>query len=177
MISEEGRITFQFISSDTIWIFAICLCFVLITQLCPTLWNLMDCNPSGSSVHGTLQAKILEWVATPFSSGSSWPRDGALVSCIAGGFFTNWAELQSADQILANWGRKGMQRQGRCSQETTVQPWSRVLVSPQEIYITIFWSCFADTETPTRWKDLTVCCPQASRPQTGWNQKVEDDDS
>ena len=152
---------------------------VLLAQSRPTLGDSMDCSPQGSSLHGVLQVKILEWVAAPFSSGSSWPRDWALVSCIAGGFFTNWAtrELQRADQIFANWGRKGVQRQGRRSQETTVQPWSRVLVLPRDIYITIFWSCFADTETPTRWKNLTVCCPQASRPQTGWNQKVEDDDS
>ena len=35
----------------------------------------MDCGPPGSSAHGTLQARILEWVAIPFSRGSSWPRD------------------------------------------------------------------------------------------------------
>ena len=107
---------------------------MLLAKSCPTLCDSMDCSPQGSSLHGVLQAKILEWVATPFSSGSSWPRDGALVSCIAGGFFTNWAELQSADQILANWGRKGMQRQGRCSQETTVQPWSRESWFPLKRY-------------------------------------------
>ena len=33
------------------------------------------------------------------------------------------------------------------------------------------------TETPTRWEELTVCCPQARRPQTSWNQQVDDDDS
>ena len=48
----------------------------------------MDCSPSGSPVHGILQARILEWVAIPFSKGSSQPRDPAQVSCIAGEFFT-----------------------------------------------------------------------------------------
>ena len=48
----------------------------------------MDCSPSGSSVHGILQARVLEWVAAPFSRGSSQPRDRAQVSCIAGRFFT-----------------------------------------------------------------------------------------
>ena len=38
-----------------------------VTQSCPTLFDLMDCSPSGSSVHGILQARILEWVAIPFS--------------------------------------------------------------------------------------------------------------
>ena len=43
-------------------------------QSCPTLWNPLDCNPPGSSVHGILQTRILEWVAIPFSWGSCWPR-------------------------------------------------------------------------------------------------------
>ena len=45
----------------------------------------MDCSPPGSSVHGISQAKILEWVAVPFTRGSSWPRDWTCTSCIAGG--------------------------------------------------------------------------------------------
>ena len=44
---------------------------VLVAQLCLTLFDLMDCNPPGSSVHGILQARILEWVAIPFLRGSS----------------------------------------------------------------------------------------------------------
>ena len=46
------------------------------------------CSPPGSSVHGVLQARILEWVAIPFSRRSSPPRDQTQVSCIAGRFFT-----------------------------------------------------------------------------------------
>ena len=54
-------------------------------QSCPALCNPMDCT-----VHGNLQARILEWVAFPFSRGSSQPRDDQIqVSCIAGGFFTS----------------------------------------------------------------------------------------
>ena len=48
---------------------------VLVTQSCPTLCDPMDCSLPGSSVHGFLQARILEWVAIPFSRGSSQPRD------------------------------------------------------------------------------------------------------
>ena len=40
-----------------------------------TLWDPMDCSPPGSSIHGISQARILEWIAIPFSRGSSWPRD------------------------------------------------------------------------------------------------------
>ena len=50
-----------------------------VTQSCPTL-----CNPKDCTVHGILQSRILEWVAFPFSRGSSQPRDQTQVSCIAG---------------------------------------------------------------------------------------------
>ena len=56
------------------------------TQSCPTL-----CDPMDYTVHGILQTRILEWVAFPFSRGSSQPRNQTAVSCIAGKFFTNWA--------------------------------------------------------------------------------------
>ena len=46
-----------------------------VTQSCLTLWDPMDCSPPGSLVHGISQARMLEWVAIPFSRGSSWPRD------------------------------------------------------------------------------------------------------
>ena len=51
------------------------LVYVLVAQLCPTLCNPMDCRPPGSSVHGILQTRMLEWVAIPFSRGSSQPKD------------------------------------------------------------------------------------------------------
>ena len=57
-------------------------CCCLVTKSCLTLCNLMDCSLPGSFVHGISQARILEWVAIPFSRGSS---------CMAGRFFT--AEL------------------------------------------------------------------------------------
>ena len=61
---------------------------VKVAQSCPTLCDPMDHSPPSSSVHGILQARILEWVAVPFFTGSSQPRDQTHVSCIAGGFFT-----------------------------------------------------------------------------------------
>ena len=47
-----------------------CNSCVLVTQSCPTLWDLMDCSPPGSSVRGILQTRILEWVVIPFSRDS-----------------------------------------------------------------------------------------------------------
>ena len=64
---------------------------VLVTQSCLTLCDSMNCSPPRSSVHGILQAKILEWVTIPFSRGSSLLRDRTQVSCTAGRFFTVWA--------------------------------------------------------------------------------------
>ena len=61
-------------------------------QSCLTLSDPMDCSPPGSSVHGILQARILEWVAMPSSRGSSLARDRTHVSCVScftGGFFTS----------------------------------------------------------------------------------------
>ena len=57
---------------------------VKVSLSCPTL-----CYPMDYSVHGILQARILEWVPFPFSRGSSQPRDRTQVSCIAAGFFTS----------------------------------------------------------------------------------------
>ena len=57
---------------------------VKVAQSCLTL-----CNPMDYTVHGILQARIREWVAFPFSRGSSQPRDRTQVSLIAGGFFTS----------------------------------------------------------------------------------------
>ena len=63
---------------------SICEVKVKVTQPCPTLCNLMD-----YTLHGILQARILEWVAFSFSRGSSQPRDRTQVSRIASRFFTS----------------------------------------------------------------------------------------
>ena len=64
---------------------------VLGAQLWSTLCESMDCGLPGSSVHEILQARILEWVAIPFSRGSSQLRDSTRVFCIVGRFSTIWA--------------------------------------------------------------------------------------
>ena len=71
----------------------------------------MDCSPPGSSVHGILQVRILEWVAISFSRGSSQPRDWTSVSCIGRQILYHWAtwEAQNAVELfqktkpLASW--------------------------------------------------------------------------
>ena len=110
-------------------LWSVILDLVAVAQLCPTLCNSMDCSLSGSSVHGIFQARVLEWIAISFCRGSFWPRDQTWishttadplpsqsslfpfsrvssqprnqtgVSCIAGGFFTNWA-IREASPLL-----------------------------------------------------------------------------
>ena len=72
---------------------------VLGTRSCPTLCSSMDYSPPGSSVYEILQAIILEWVAMPFTRGSSQPRDWTWVSHIAGRFFTIWANMKDNANI------------------------------------------------------------------------------
>ena len=85
-------------------------------QSCLTLCNPMDCSLPGSSVHGILQARILEWVAMPSSRGSSWPRDWTHISlCFlhwqAGSFNSTWKHnivnclLGLSRTATLNWGR------------------------------------------------------------------------
>ena len=81
-----------------------CVLKVLVTQLCPTL-----CDPMAvvyqAPLSWILQARILEWVAIPFSRGSSWPRDGTQVSSITGRFFTirPTREAPPSSLHLSNW--------------------------------------------------------------------------
>ena len=65
---------------------------VKVTQLYPTL-----CDPMDYRVQEILQARILEWVACPFSRGSSQPKDQTQVSHIAGEFFTSWATREAQE--------------------------------------------------------------------------------
>ena len=71
-----------------------------VAQSFPTL-----CDPVDYTVYEILQARTLEWVAFPFSRGSSQPRDQTQVSHIAGGFFTSWAtrEAQKIWKIGTEW--------------------------------------------------------------------------
>ena len=86
----------QFQMLYLIW-YLIILWKVLVTQSCLTLCDPLDCSLPGSFVHEILQARILEWVAIPFSRGSSQPKDWIEVSYIAGRFFTVWATREAQE--------------------------------------------------------------------------------
>ena len=85
---RNGRNFYQgvyLISTSTSVCVCVCVC---VPQWCPTLCDPMNCGQPGSSIHGILQARILERDAIPFFRGSSQPRDGTHVSHTADKFFT-----------------------------------------------------------------------------------------
>ena len=110
---------------------------VLVTQSCLTLCKPMHCGPPSSSVHGILQARMLEWIAMRSSRGSSQPRNQTQVSHIAGRFFTAWATREV--QLLPKspspsvlpiflWGRESQSSFFHFPDETTsVQRWASKL--------------------------------------------------
>ena len=74
-----------------------------VAQSCPTLCNPMDCSIAGSSFHGILQARVLEWVAISFSRGSSWPRDLTHISCISRQILYHWATMEAPIVCIKKW--------------------------------------------------------------------------
>ena len=87
-------ITHSFIHSKSLSLSGLSHSIVLVIQRCLILCDPTNCSPPGFSFHGILQARILEWIAVPFSRGSSWPRNRTLASCIAGRFFTVWEDVR-----------------------------------------------------------------------------------
>ena len=111
----------------------------------------VDCGPPGSSVHGILQAGILEWVAMSFSRGSSWPRDPTRVSRIADGFFTIWATGEA--HFIVKW--KVKKEVGNCAFKACQLPSDGQC--PQEPWL---------ASTPGTNSVLERPCPALKRP--GW---------
>ena len=74
-------------------------CYCLVTKSCPTVCDPMDCSPPGSSLHGISQARIVEWIAIPFSRGSLQPRDQTQFFRTAGGSFTSWVKREGSSCI------------------------------------------------------------------------------
>ena len=97
----------------------------LVTKSCLTLCNPMDHSLQGFSVHGILQARILEGVAISFSKRSSWPRDWTRVSYIAGRFCTDWAmrEAPKEDTQMATKHRESSQHHSFLDKQDSKPQW------------------------------------------------------
>ena len=106
------------------------LCVCSIAQPCPTLCDPMDCSPPGSSVHGILQARRLEWAAISSSRGSSPPRDQTWVSsisCIDRLILYHGATWDTQSNLYAIWkGNEGSSKTWGCRPQAWVMgqsPW------------------------------------------------------
>ena len=119
-----------------------------------TLCDHMDCSPPGSTVHGVLQARILEWVAVPFSRGSSWPRDWtqvSCISCIAGEFFTRWVTWEALSILYIESAVCVCQSQSLNSSHPLSPSWY-----PQAYFLCLcLYFCFADKITFTIFLNST----------------------
>ena len=105
---------------------------VSVTQSGPGLCDPVDCSQLSSSVHGIFLARILEWIAIPFSGGSSQLRDRTWVSCIAGRFFTVWAPREALK------GKVVVQLPSRVW--LFANPWTPLATRQASLSLTIFQS-------------------------------------
>ena len=115
------------------------ICCCLVTKLCLTLCDPMDCSLPGSSVHGIFQARILEWLAISFSRGSSWPRDRTHISCITGRFFITEPPGKPIDRVYdteflpftqKSWLLEVWSKQNLHLYQVNIQLWIEVNILP-----------------------------------------------
>ena len=116
----------------------------------------MDCSPPGSSVHGILQARILEWAYISFSRGSSWPKDWTQLSCLASKFFTIWVtrEALATSEVCVNTHPANKDVQIRCNELGTslVVQWLRPRLPIQGVEI---WSLVRELRSHLPWSQKT----------------------
>ena len=101
----------------------------VVTQLCLTLCNPMDCGLPRSWVHGIFQARVLEWVAISFSRVSSQPRDQTWASRIVGRWFTIWATREEANPLISGFGSAELSNLNR----TFIVEWGELFKISSEI--------------------------------------------
>ena len=112
---------------------------VLVAHLCPTLCNPMDWGLPGSSVHGILQARILERVALSLPRRSSWPRDWTQVSCTAGRLLTVWATGKLFDALCRCCFLQGWHLASPCGGSSCY--WAQALDTRASVFAACVLSC------------------------------------
>ena len=114
---------------------------VLVSQLCPTLCNPMDCSPLGSSGHGILQARILEWIDISFSRGSSQPRDWTHISCIADRWFYHLCSIKTLSRTPSTMLNRSGKSRHPCLFPVLGE--RNFLFSPLSMILACFFFCFS----------------------------------
>ena len=122
-----------------------CLCCCLVTKLCPTLCDPMDCSSWGSSVHGILQTRILEWVAISFSITIAWAYPKRV--------WTSWRwpktpHLTCAFKVKAQWPRAKSHQSPGTERDTfsrTIYRFCRTYCYPQfvNVYLAVMMNLFS----------------------------------
>ena len=130
----------------------------------------MDCSPPGSSVHGTVEARLVERVAIPFSRGSSWPRNQTCKSCTAGAFFTIWATRAAPE--TADLQKYCAKQRGRLGEGQVLV---KLLVSRQ-MHVPGKWVVCVNSRRPcgNHWFSFTVLDEALRRKRKTWNDKVSE---
>ena len=128
-------------------------------QWCPTLCEPMDCSPPDSSVHGILQARILEWVAVPSSRGFSQPSDGtcvSYVSCIVRRVLYHQRHLRHSSGISFSLKKEG--DSDTCPTWMNLESSTLSEIGQSQGHINATWFPFCEvpeglrfTETETEW--------------------------
>ena len=97
----QAPLCIPILQMEKLWQSVTSLRFVVVVQSLSCVWlcNPMDCSAPGSSVHGILQARILEWVVMPSSRGSSQPRDQTHISCIGRWILYHWATSEALPEV------------------------------------------------------------------------------
>ena len=106
------------------------------------------CDPIDYVVHGILQARILEWVAFPFSRGSPQPRDQTQIFCIAGRFFTSWATQEAPTKRKLT------------PQYETHETNFRAQISPWHHVLSFYWHQIFSTDWGRKWQPTPVFLPE-----------------
>ena len=113
-------------------------------KLCLTLCDPIGCSLPGSSVHGILQARVLEWVAISFSRGSSWPRDRTQVSHVVGRCFTIWATRENCSHEIKRHlllGRKAMSNLDSILKSRDITLSTKVCLVKAMVFPVVMYGC------------------------------------
>ena len=154
-----------------------------VAQSRPTLCDPMDCSLPGFSIHGILQARILEWVAISFSRRSSWPRDWTRIFRIAGRCFTVWAtrEVKRGAQIAflswyANWIKMLMNFWDTLTRifkkiiNLLIDIYQRISKKPGMCFFNFYFVILQNIQNTTIWPSSSISGCLCKR----WHQDLED---
>ena len=129
-------------------------CFIAKSYL--TLYSSTDCNIPGSSVHGILQARILEWVAMPSSRGSSQSRDGTRVSCIDRQIIFCWVTREEELILIPkNWRVQNTPKSTLQGWITSITLISKTIQRLQQKKITGQYLCWIEVQKSSKKKKIS----------------------